>query len=84
MITMRNRHEARLCKACEAPMAGESDRCWKCGDVWAPAPGPAGRPRSLRETTSRVLAARARRHHDFNRRNRPPATRALAATAKES
>jgi hypothetical protein len=79
MITMRNRHEARLCHGCQAPMAGQTDRCWKCGEVWSREPPAAGRHRSLREKTTRVQQARARRREDSNRRSRPPATRAPAA-----
>ena len=32
---MRNRHFARLCRACQAPMAGQEDSCWRCGARWA-------------------------------------------------
>lgn len=27
----RNRHEPRLCATCEAPLAGQSADCWRCG-----------------------------------------------------
>ena len=29
----RNRHEPRLCATCEAPLAGQSADCWRCGAV---------------------------------------------------
>jgi hypothetical protein len=31
----RNRHLARLCRSCTAPMAGHDDTCWRCGVEWA-------------------------------------------------
>ena len=33
---MRNRHRPRLCRSCEAPMAGDTGTCWRCGVEWAP------------------------------------------------
>ena len=32
---MRNRHEARLCRACERPLARQEAACWSCGTRWA-------------------------------------------------
>ena len=32
---MRNRHIPRLCRECQAPMAGHEDACWRCGAQWA-------------------------------------------------
>jgi len=32
---MRNRHIPRLCRDCQAPMAGHQDACWRCGAQWA-------------------------------------------------
>jgi ribosomal protein L40E len=32
---MRERHIARLCHSCQAPMAGQADTCWRCGTEWA-------------------------------------------------
>jgi hypothetical protein len=32
---MRNRHLPRLCRECQAPMAGHEDACWCCGVQWA-------------------------------------------------
>jgi hypothetical protein len=32
---MRNRHLARLCRHCQAPMARQEDTCWRCGTQWA-------------------------------------------------
>jgi hypothetical protein len=32
---MRNRHLPRLCRECQAPMAGHEDACWRCGAEWA-------------------------------------------------
>ena len=77
---MRNRHEARLCHGCHASMAGQTDRCRRCGADFG-ARAARRRQASLREQTTGVLEARARRDDDSNRRNRPPATRAPAAMA---
>jgi hypothetical protein len=30
-----NRHTPRLCQTCDAPMARQTDTCWKCGATWA-------------------------------------------------
>ena len=35
---MRNRHMARVCRTCQAPMASGEDTCWRCGAVWAEDP----------------------------------------------
>jgi hypothetical protein len=32
---MRDRHFARLCRSCQAPMARQEDECWHCGAPWA-------------------------------------------------
>lgn len=32
---MRQRHFARLCRACDAPMARQEDSCWRCGVTWS-------------------------------------------------
>ena len=78
---MRKRHEARLCRGCRAPMAGQTDRCWKCGETWEAEPRAAGGRRFLRESATHVQAVRARRHDDAERRNRPPAPGVRAAMA---
>jgi hypothetical protein len=31
---MRDRHLPRICRSCDAPMAGQDDACWKCGASW--------------------------------------------------
>ena len=31
---MRGRHIPRLCRMCDAPMAGQEGTCWHCGAVW--------------------------------------------------
>jgi hypothetical protein len=31
---MRDRHLPRVCRSCDAPMAGQDDACWKCGASW--------------------------------------------------
>ena len=33
---MRDRHLARLCRSCRAPMARQQDVCWRCGAEWLP------------------------------------------------
>jgi hypothetical protein len=78
MIAMRNRHQARLCRDCFAPMASQTDRCWSCGAAWAPA---VGTRRPLHESVAHVLEARSRRHVDSIRRTRPPASRSRASKA---
>lgn len=42
---MRNRHMARECGHCRAPMASGADTCWRCGVAWAPAIQPPARLR---------------------------------------
>jgi len=37
---MRDRHLPRLCRTCQAPMARQEDRCWRCGARWATEDGP--------------------------------------------
>jgi hypothetical protein len=32
---MRDRHIARLCRSCRAPMARQEGTCWGCGTRWA-------------------------------------------------
>jgi hypothetical protein len=32
---MRNRHIARVCRHCQAPMASGAATCWRCGVAWA-------------------------------------------------
>jgi hypothetical protein len=48
---MRNRHRARLCRSCEAPMAGDAGTCWRCGVEWVPEETP--------RTTLRLVPATA-------------------------
>lgn len=31
---MRDRHHARLCGSCQAPMACTEDACWRCASPW--------------------------------------------------
>jgi hypothetical protein len=42
---MRNRHLPRLCRNCQAPMAGHEATCWRCGVEWASEDAP---PTTLR------------------------------------
>ncbi len=53
---MRNRHIARVCRSCQAPMASAADSCWRCGVEWAPEAAP---PTTLRLVTSDAAAAPA-------------------------
>lgn len=32
---MRDRHLPRLCRICQAPMARQESRCWRCGTRWS-------------------------------------------------
>jgi hypothetical protein len=32
---MRDRHVARVCRSCQAPMARQEEACWRCGARWA-------------------------------------------------
>jgi predicted amidophosphoribosyltransferase len=83
MRVMRNRHEPRLCHGCQAPMAGQTDRCWKCGEAWAPGPSAPGGRRPLRERATHGQEVRAR-GHDAQRRNRAATTRAAATAPLEA
>ena len=64
---MRNRHLPRLCRNCQAPMAGHEDACWRCGAQWAPEEAPrttlrlvpAATPSQPERTIPREVAARA-------------------------
>ena len=38
---MRNRHMARVCSNCQAPMASGEDTCWRCGVEWTREDAPA-------------------------------------------
>lgn len=40
---MHDRHVARLCRSCQAPMACQEDECWRCG---ARSPSPSSRARA--------------------------------------
>ena len=31
---MRERHFPRLCRSCDAPMARQTDNCWRCEAAW--------------------------------------------------
>lgn len=63
---MRDRHFARLCGACQAPMSRQEDTCWRCGSRWAPAgsartrlrviPGGAAAPAATRDERALVQA----------------------------
>jgi len=46
---VRNRHLARVCRACHAPMASGAGTCWRCGVEWAQEGQP---PARLRLVTS--------------------------------
>jgi hypothetical protein len=83
MITIRNRHQSRLCHVCGAPMARQTDHCGKCEAVWAHEPRAAVRRLSLRESTTHVRAVRARRNQDSVRRDRRPASRTAVATTSK-
>lgn len=72
---MLDRHKARLCTGCGAPMARQSDRCWRCHAVGLTAAVEPPR-RSLRQSTTHVLSVRARRQADGVRRDRRATTRA--------
>lgn len=75
---MLDRHRARLCRDCLAPMARQSGHCWRCD---APSSLDATREpptKSLRQSTEHVLTARARRRADGIRRDRRPAARTPA------
>jgi predicted amidophosphoribosyltransferase len=44
---MRHRHVPRLCESCQAPMARQSGRCWRCGTQWASEDQPRTRLRMI-------------------------------------
>lgn len=72
---MFDRHKARLCIDCSAPMARQCDRCWRCDATFAKAAAASPR-RSLQQSTTRVLSARARGRADGVRRARQVTPRA--------
>jgi predicted amidophosphoribosyltransferase len=49
---MRNRHLPRICADCQAPMAGQESRCWRCGVEWASEDEP--------RTTLRLVSSQSR------------------------
>ena len=51
---MRDRHFARVCRSCQAPMARQEDSCWRCGARWASKDAP--------RTTLRLIAGGAPMH----------------------
>ena len=66
---MRNRHFPRLCRSCQAPMAGQEESCWRCGAQWAsedvpPTPLRAIAVRRLAHAVAELGRADARRDHD--------------------
>src|SRR3954451_1548921 len=50
---MRDRHVARLCRSCQAPIARQEDSCWRCGAQWASEDVP---PTTLRAIAGGLLA----------------------------
>lgn len=54
---MRNRHLPRLCRNCQAPMAGPEDTCWHCGAHWASKEAP--------RTTLRLVPAAVPRQAEY-------------------
>jgi predicted amidophosphoribosyltransferase len=52
----RERHFPRLCGACAAPMARQSDTCWRCGTAWSEEAEP--------RTTLQVLPGGAQSRND--------------------
>ena len=46
---MRDRHVARLCRSCQAPMARQETACWRCGAQWVAEDAP--------RTTLRAIAS---------------------------
>ena len=66
---MTDRHVPRLCRCCQAPMAGQEASCWRCGAQWASEDVP---PTKLRVIAGGLLAhpvaeptrARTRDHDD--------------------
>ena len=66
---MRNRHFPRLCRSCQAPMAGQEDSCWRCGAQWAseevsPTPLRAIAVRRLARAVAELGRADSRRDDD--------------------
>ena len=46
-MTRRGRHTPRLCRTCDAPMAGQENTCWRCGAVWVDRDGRDDEPGGL-------------------------------------
>jgi hypothetical protein len=75
MIAIRERHQPRLCRTCQAPMARQETSCWRCGSSWGAGPRTPAAPErldSLRARTGHVLDARAGRRAAAKRRDRRP------------
>jgi hypothetical protein len=45
---MRDRHFPRLCRKCDAPMARQTDACWRCGTRWVDKSVPTGDSPAIR------------------------------------
>jgi hypothetical protein len=58
---MRKRHVPCVCGNCRAPMAGDGNRCWRCGVEWAPEEGPPATLRLVSDRGSPVAEAVAPR-----------------------
>jgi hypothetical protein len=73
---MRQRHVARLCQSCQAPVGRQEERCWRCGAQWASEDEPrtrlrvmpGGAPAWADEGGTVLLEARARLRATTNRR----------------
>jgi hypothetical protein len=70
---MRDRHLPRLCRSCDAPMAGQEDSCWKCGAGWDDP--------LARQTPVRVVSDRAAERPDGGEQPLIPATVARESPA---
>jgi hypothetical protein len=56
---MRDRHHARLCNSCRAPIARTEDACWRCGTPWAED----GHPTAPSATPMHLRPDHGRRQH---------------------
>ena len=76
---MRDRHQARLCAACGAPMARQADACSRCATPWDEPAAPTARS-ALR---TRLRADHGARQRGSRSRSGSVGWRAHAATARK-
>jgi hypothetical protein len=54
---VRDRHLPRVCRSCDAPMAGQDDTCWKCNATWDDQLGPRNPVRTIPDPAAELPEA---------------------------